>query len=42
MSDLFSQSPDAPWTPTQLARAARRVVEQGIGPLWVRGEISGL
>lgn len=40
MSDpsLFA---DAPWTPTQLVRAARRSVEAGIGPLWVRGEISG-
>jgi len=35
---LFS---DAPWTPSQLVRAARRSVEAGIGPLWVRGEISG-
>jgi exodeoxyribonuclease VII large subunit len=42
LTDLFTPSPDSPWTPTQLARAARRVVEQGIGPLWVRGEISGL
>jgi exodeoxyribonuclease VII large subunit len=42
MPDLFSQLSDTPWTPTQLARAARRVVEQGVGPLWVRGEISGL
>jgi exodeoxyribonuclease VII large subunit len=42
VTDLFSQPSDTPWTPTQLARAARRVVEQGIGPLWVRGEISGL
>jgi len=25
-----------------LARAARRVLEGGIGPLWVRGELSGL
>jgi exodeoxyribonuclease VII large subunit len=35
---LFS---DAPWTPSQLVRAARRSVEAGIGPLWVRGEVSG-
>jgi len=42
MSDLFSQPSDAPWTPTLLARAARRVLEGGIGPLWVRGELSGL
>jgi exodeoxyribonuclease VII large subunit len=37
---LFTDS--APWTPALLARAARRVLEGGIGPLWVRGEISGL
>lgn len=42
MTDLFTPNPDTPWTPIQLARAVRRVVEQGIGPLWVRGEISGL
>lgn len=42
MDDLFTPNPDTPWTPTQLARAARRVVEQGIGPMWVRGELSGL
>jgi len=42
MPDLFTPNPDTPWTPIQLARAARRVVEQGIGPLWVRGELSGL
>lgn len=36
--DLFSESP---WTPTQLVRAARRSVEANIGPLWVRGEITG-
>jgi exodeoxyribonuclease VII large subunit len=37
--DLFSQNP---WTPTQLARAVRRVLEQAIGPVWIRGEIQGL
>lgn len=37
--DLFS---DNPWTPTQLARAARRVIEGGLGGVWVRGELSGL
>jgi exodeoxyribonuclease VII large subunit len=42
MPDLFSQPDDAPWTPTLLARAARRVLEGGIGPLWLRGELSGL
>lgn len=41
--DLFAQAEqDAPWTPTQLAKAARRVLEGGIGALWVRGEVSGL
>lgn len=40
--DLFTPNPDTPWTPTQLARKARHVVEQGIGPMWVRGELSGL
>lgn len=40
--DLFTPNPDAPWTPVQLARAARRVMESGIGPIWVRGEITGL
>jgi len=39
--DLFTQG-DAPWTPSLLAKAARRVLEGGIGPLWVRGEVSGL
>jgi exodeoxyribonuclease VII large subunit len=33
---------DAPWTPTLLAKAARRVLEGGIGALWVRAELSGL
>ncbi len=42
MPDLFSQPDDAPWTPTLLARAARRMLEGGIGPLWVRAELSGL
>jgi exodeoxyribonuclease VII large subunit len=42
MPDLFSQPDDAPWTPTLLARAARRVLEGGIGPLWLRAELSGL
>jgi len=42
MPDLFSALDEAPWTPTLLTKAARRVLEGGIGPLWVRGEISGL
>jgi exodeoxyribonuclease VII large subunit len=37
---LFSD--EAPWTPGLLAKAARRVLEGGIGPLWIRGEITGL
>jgi exodeoxyribonuclease VII large subunit len=37
--DLFSQDP---WTPTQLTRAARRSVEQSIGPIWIRGELTAL
>jgi exodeoxyribonuclease VII large subunit len=37
--DLFSQDP---WTPTQLTRAARRSVEQAIGPIWIRGELTAL
>ncbi len=41
--DLFSDpAADAPWTPTLLARTARRVLEGSIGTLWVRGEISEL
>lgn len=45
MPDLFSQpslDPETPWTPGQLARAARRAVEGNIGPLWIRGELSQL
>jgi exodeoxyribonuclease VII large subunit len=37
--DLFSQDP---WTPTQLAKVARRSVEQAIGPIWIRGELCAL
>ena len=41
--DLFSDpAADAPWTPTLLARTARRVLEGSIGTLWVRGEIAEL
>jgi exodeoxyribonuclease VII large subunit len=42
MSSSSPLASDAPWTPGLLNRAARRVLEGGIGPLWVRGEISGL
>ena len=40
--DLFAAvSPESAWTVTQLTRRARAVVEAGLLPLWVRGEISG-
>jgi len=40
--DLFSAvSPEGAWTVTQVTRRARAVVEAGLLPLWVRGEISG-
>jgi exodeoxyribonuclease VII large subunit len=42
MPDLFLQPDAAPWTPTLLTKAARRVLEGGIGPLWLRAELSGL
>jgi exodeoxyribonuclease VII large subunit len=39
--DLFgAASPEGAWTVTDVARRARAVVEQGLGPLWVRGEIT--
>ncbi len=40
--DLFAAvSPEGAWTVTQVTRRARALVEAGIEPLWVRGEISG-
>ena len=40
--DLFAAvSPDGAWTVTQVTRRARAVVEAGLLPLWVRGEVSG-
>ncbi len=40
--DLFAAaSPEGAWTVSQVTRQARAVVEAGLGPLWVRGEISG-
>lgn len=39
---MFDAPADRAWSVGQVARAARRAIEQGIGPLWVRGEISGL
>jgi len=40
--DLFAAvSPEGAWTVTQVTRRARAVVEAGLAPLWVRGEVSG-
>jgi len=40
--DLFaSVSPDGAWTVSQVAHRVRAVVEAGLEPLWVRGEVSG-
>jgi exodeoxyribonuclease VII large subunit len=40
--DLFAAlSPDGAWSVGDVTRRARAVVEAGLGPLWVRGEISG-
>jgi exodeoxyribonuclease VII large subunit len=40
--DLFgAASPDGAWTVGEVTRQARSVLEAGLGPLWVRGEISG-
>ncbi|HKW40599.1 MAG TPA: exodeoxyribonuclease VII large subunit [Gemmatimonadales bacterium] len=40
--DLFAAvSPEGAWTVSQLTRRARAVVEAGLAPLWVRGEVSG-
>ena len=39
----LSLSLDQPaWTVSQLARASRRLIEEGLGALWVRGEVTGL
>jgi exodeoxyribonuclease VII large subunit len=39
--DLFAAVPEGAWTVSELTRRARAVVEAGLAPLWVRGEISG-
>src|SRR5207237_189090 len=40
--DLFgAASPDGAWTVGEVTRQARAVLEGGLGPLWVRGEVSG-
>ncbi len=40
--DLFAAvAPEGAWTVSEVTRRARAVVEVGLPPLWVRGEISG-
>src|SRR5437870_4850350 len=40
--DLFGAvAPEGAWTVSEVTRRARAVVEVGLPPLWVRGEISG-
>jgi exodeoxyribonuclease VII large subunit len=40
--DLFAGvSPEGAWTVSEVTGRARAVIEGGLGPLWVRGEISG-
>ena len=40
--DLFAGvAPEGAWTVSEVTRRARAVVEAGLPPLWVRGEISG-
>src|SRR2546422_8061946 len=40
--DLFgAASPEGAWTVGEVTRQARAVLEGGLGPLWVRGEVSG-
>lgn len=39
--DLFgAASPEGAWTVAEVTRRARAVVEQGLGPVWVRGEVT--
>ena len=41
--DLFAAaSAEGAWTVSEVTRRARAVVEAGLPPLWVRGEVSGL
>jgi exodeoxyribonuclease VII large subunit len=40
--DLFgAASAEGAWTVSEVTRRARAVIEQGLPPLWVRGEITG-
>ena len=34
-------STEGAWTVSEVTRRARSVVEQSLGPLWVRGEVAG-
>ncbi|PYP31750.1 MAG: exodeoxyribonuclease VII large subunit [Gemmatimonadetes bacterium] len=43
MLDLFAAaSAEGAWTVGEVTRRARAVIEAGLPPLWVRGEVSGL
>ena len=40
--DLFAAaSPEGAWTVSDVTQRARAAIEAGLGPVWVRGEISG-
>ena len=40
--DLFAAaSAEGAWTVSEVTRRARSVIEAGLPPLWVRGEVSG-
>lgn len=40
--DLFGiASAEGAWTVSEITRRARAVVDQGFGPVWVRGEVAG-
>lgn len=41
--DLFAAaSPEGAWSVAEVTRRARSVIEAGLTPLWVKGEVSGL
>ena len=40
--DLFAAaSSEGAWTVSEVTRRARAVIEQGLPPVWVRGEVAG-
>lgn len=40
--DLFAAaSTEGAWTVSEVTRRARAAIEQGLGPVWVRGEVTG-